>query len=323
MKLATKIFTIGLALAPTTAFAGPALNGAGATFPAPLYQRWFNDYGSATGNHVNYQSVGSGAGIRQFVAGTVDFAASDEPISSKDASKIKRGFVQIPMTGGTIAVAYNKKGCKLRLTQKQTVDVFAGRITDWKALGCAAGPIKLVHRSDGSGTTFAFTSSLKAFGGWTAGAAKSVNWPTGIGAKGNEGIASLMTQTPGSIGYLSYNFVRGSRVIQAASIQNKSGNFIQPSYKSGFAALNGIKLDPATLAGEDFNPSAPNAYPISTLTWVLAYKTGNGSKAEDIRNALNYMLSSKAQMVADDLGYVPLAGSILNKARIKVKQVMP
>jgi phosphate transport system substrate-binding protein len=319
MKL-KHIATLGLALAPVTAFAGPALNGAGATFPAPLYQRWFGDYAAATGNRVNYQSVGSGAGIKQFVAGTVDFAATDEPISAKDAKKITRGFVQIPATGGTIAVAYNNPKCKLRLTQKQVVGVFQGNITDWKELGCAGGAIKVVHRSDGSGTTFAFTSSLNAFGGWKAGAAKSVNWPVGVGGKGNEGVAGTLTSTPGSIGYLSYSYVKDSK-LQSASVQNKSGNFVQPSYKSGFAALNGIQLDPVSLAGEDFNPSAPNAYPISTLTWVLAYKEGNGAKTDDIRAALNYMLSGKAQMVADDLGYVPLAGSILNRARNKVKQI--
>ena len=323
MKLATKLFTIGLALAPTTALAGPAINGAGATFPAPLYQRWFGDYAASTGNRVNYQSVGSGAGIRQFVAGTVDFAASDEPIKAKDAAKVKRGYVQIPMTGGTIAVAYNNPKCKLRLTQKQTVGVFQGDITNWKQLGCAGGAIKVVYRSDGSGTTFAFTSSLKEFGGFRPGAGKSVNWPTGIGAKGNEGIAGVLSNTPGSIGYLSYSFVKNSKTLQAASVQNKAGNFIQPSYKSGFAALNGIQLDPKDLSGEDFNPSAPNAYPISTLTWVLAYKEGNGAKAEAVRDALNYMLSGKAQLVADDMGYVPLAGSILNKARNKVKQIQP
>jgi phosphate transport system substrate-binding protein len=319
MKL-KHIATIGLAFAPTTAFAGPALNAAGATFPAPLYQRWFGDYAAATGNRVNYQSVGSGAGIKQFIAGTVDFAASDEPIKAKDAAKVKRGYVQIPMTGGTIAVAYNNPKCKLRLTQKQVVGVFQGDITDWKSLGCAGGAIKVVYRSDGSGTTFAFTSSLKEFGGWRPGAAKSVNWPTGVGAKGNEGIAGVLSNTPGSIGYLTYSYVKGSK-LQAASVQNKSGNFIQPSYKSGFAALNGIQLDPVSLAGEDFNPGAPNAYPISTLTWVLAYKEGNGAKTDDIRAALNYMLSGKAQLLADDLGYVPLAGSILNRARNKVKQI--
>ena len=319
MKLKNFI-AFGLAFAPTTAFAGPALNGAGATFPAPLYQRWFQDYVRTSGNRVNYQSVGSGAGIRQFVAGTVDFAASDEPISAKDAAKIKRGYVQFPATGGTIAVAYNKPGCNLKLTQKQLVQTFQGQIKDWKALGCAAGPITVVHRSDGSGTTYAFTNSLKAFGGWTAGAAKAINWPVGVGGKGNEGVAGVLSQTNGSIGYLSYNFVKGSKKLQAAAIQNKAGKFVLPSYKSGLAALNGIQLD-ADLAGEDFNPAGANAYPISTLTWVLAYKTGNGAKADDIRAALNYMLSGKAQMVADDMGYVPLAGSILNKAKNKVKQI--
>jgi phosphate transport system substrate-binding protein len=320
MKLTTQVIAAGLAFAPAASFAGPALNAAGATFPAPLYQRWFGDYAAATGNRVNYQSVGSGAGIKQFIAGTVDFAASDEPIKEKDAKKVKRGYVQIPMTGGTIAVAYNNPKCKLRLTQKQVVGVFQGDITDWKSLGCAGGAIKVVYRSDGSGTTFAFTSSLKEFGGWRPGAAKSVNWPTGVGAKGNEGIAGVLSNTPGSIGYLTYSYVKGSK-LQAASVQNKSGNFIQPSYKSGFAALNGIQLDPVSLAGEDFNPGAPNAYPISTLTWVLAYKEGNGAKTDDIRAALNYMLSGKAQLLADDLGYVPLAGSILNRARNKVKQI--
>ena len=161
MKL-KHIFAIGLAVAPAAAFAGTTLNGAGATFPAPLYQRWFQDYASSTGNRVNYQSVGSGAGVRQFIAGTVDFGASDEPIKASEAAKVKRGVVQIPMVGGTIAVAYNKKGCNLKLTQKQTVDIFAGRIKDWKELGCASGPITTVYRADGSGTTFAFTNSLEA-----------------------------------------------------------------------------------------------------------------------------------------------------------------
>lgn len=201
------------------------------------------------------------------------------------------------------------------------VRIYQGQIKDWKALGCAAGPIKVVYRSDGSGTTFAFTNSLKAFGGWTSGVAKSVNWPVGVGAKGNEGVAGTLVNTPGSIGYLSHAFVKNNKQLQSASLQNKAGNYILPTLKSGFAAVNGIKLDPVSLAGEDPNPAAPNAYPITTLTWLLAYKGGNGAKTDDIRDALNYMLSGKAQLIADDLGYVPLAGSVLNKARNKVKQI--
>ena len=318
MKLKNFI-AIGLVAAPVAAFAGPALNGAGATFPAPLYQRWFQDYARTSGSRVNYQSVGSGAGVRQFIAGTVDFGATDEPIKPAEAAKVKRGVVQIPMIGGTIAVAYNKPGCSLKLTQKQTVDIFAGRIKDWKALGCAAGPIRTVYRSDGSGTTFAFTNSLDAFGGWTAGVGKSVKWPTGVGGKGNEGVAGTIRQTPGSIGYVNTGFVKANK-LQAAAIQNKAGKFVLPTATSGAAALNSIALD-SNLAGENPNPAGAGAYPISTLTWVLAYKSGNGAKADDIRKALNYALSSKAQMIADDLGYVPLAGSILNKARLAVNRI--
>ena len=320
MKL-KHIATIGFALAPTAAFAGPAINGAGATFPAPIYQRWFQDYAGATGERVNYQSVGSGAGIRQFVAGTVDFGASDEPIKAKEAAKVKRGVVQIPMIGGTIAVAYNKPGCKLKLTQKQVVGIFQGDITDYKQVGCAAGKMNVVHRSDGSGTTYAFTNSLDAFGGWKAGVGKSVNWPVGVGAKGNEGVSGTIKNTPGGIGYINTGFIRANK-LQAAVIQNKAGNFVGPSAVTGAAALNGIKVDPVTLAGEDPNPAGARAYPISTLTWILAYKSGYpAGKATAVREALSYALSGKAQGLADDLGYVPLSGSILNKARIKINQV--
>jgi phosphate transport system substrate-binding protein len=318
MKL-KNLIVVGLVAAPAAALAGSALNGAGATFPSPIYQRWFQDYAQSSGNRVNYQSVGSGAGVRQFVAGTVDFGASDEPISPKEAAKVKRGVVQIPMVGGTIAVAYNKPGCTLKLTQKQTVDIFAGRIKDWKALGCAAGPIRTVYRADGSGTTFAFTNSLDAFGGWTAGVGKSVKWPVGIGGKGNEGVSGTVKTTPGSIGYVNTGFVKANK-LQAAAIQNKAGKFVLPSATSGAAALNGITLD-ANLAGENPNPAGASSYPISTLTWILAYKTGNGAKSDDIQKALNYALSAKAQMIADDLGYVPLAGSILNKSRLAVKRI--
>ena len=320
MKL-KHIATIGLALAPTAAFAGPVINGAGATFPAPIYQRWFQDYAAISGDRVNYQSVGSGAGIRQFVAGTVDFGASDEPIKTKEAAKVKRGVIQIPMVGGTIAIAYNKPGCKLKLTQKQTVDIFMGRINDWKQVGCAAGKMLVVHRSDGSGTTYAFTNSLDAFGGWTPGVSKSINWPVGVGGKGNEGVAGTIKNTPGAIGYVNTGFVRVNK-LQAAVLQNKAGKFVGPSAVTGAAALNGIKVDPVTLAGEDPNPAGLQAYPISTLTWILAYKSGYApGKATAVRDAISYALSGKAQGLADDLGYVPLSGSILNKARIKVSQV--
>jgi phosphate transport system substrate-binding protein len=320
MKLTTKIFTIAIATVPTAALANVTVNGAGATFPAPIYQRWFQDYSQQTGNRVNYQSVGSGAGVRQYIAGTVDFGASDEPIKASEAAKVKRGVVQIPMVGGTIAVAYNKPGCNLKLTQKQVVDIFSGRITDYKQVGCAAGQMRVVYRSDGSGTTYAFTNSLDAFGGWAPGVGKAVKWPVGVGGKGNEGVAGNIKQTPGAIGYVNTGFVKANR-LQAAAVQNKAGKFVLPTAKSGAAALNNIKLDPVSLAGEDPNPSGVAAYPISTLTWILAYKNGNGAKTNDIRAAINYALSGKAQSIADDLGYVPLSGSILNRSRIAVQRI--
>ena len=179
--------------------------------------------------------------------------------------------------------------------------------------------MRVVYRSDGSGTTFAFTNSLDAFGGWAPGVGKAVKWPVGVGGKGNEGVAGNIKQTPGAIGYVNTGFVKANR-LQAAAIQNKAGKFVLPTATTGAAALNGIKLD-ANLAGENPNPSGVNAYPISTLTWILAYKTGNGAKTKDIRAALNYILSNKAQMIADDLGYVPLSGSILNRSRLAVQRI--
>jgi phosphate transport system substrate-binding protein len=304
-----------------SATAAANLNAAGATFPAPIYQRWFADLASGGGSKVNYQGVGSGAGIRQFIAGTVDFAATDEPITNAQAAKVKRGVVQFPAVGGTIAIAYNKPGCDLKLTQKQAADVFLGTINDWKQLKCGAGKITVAHRSDGSGTTFAFTNSIAAFSPafkTKVGVGKSVNWPVGVGGKGNEGVAGVLNTTPGSIGYVNQAFVKG--VLKAAAIQNKAGNFVKPNFKSGSAALNGITLD-KDLAGEDPNPAGAQSYPISTLTWVLAYKNGNGMKAADLREVFMYMLNNKSQGLADNLGYVPLRGDILKKAKAAIGNV--
>ena len=246
---------VGVGLMAANALAQTAINGAGATFPAPFYQRAFAGAASK-GILVNYQSVGSGAGVRQYVAGTVDFGATDEPIKASEAAKVKRGVVQFPAVGGTIAIAFNKADCKaLKLTQKQAVEIFLGKIKTWDQLKCGKGKLTVAHRSDGSGTTFAFTNSLSAFSPeWKSkvGEGKSVNWPVGIGAKGNEGVAALIINSPGSIGYLSKAFVKGP--IKAAALQNKAGNFVLPSLASGMAALNNISLN-AQLAGEDPNPA--------------------------------------------------------------------
>lgn len=308
-----------LPVTPISAFASPILNGAGATFPAPFYQSAFASLANQ-GTKVNYQSVGSGSGVKQFVKGTVDFGATDEPIKASDAAKVKRGVVQIPIVGGSIAIAYNKPDCpNLKLSQKQLVDVFLGKIKTWDSLKCGKGPITVTHRSDGSGTTFAFTNSLSQFSpSWNLGAAKSVNWPVGIGGKGNEGVAGLLVNTPGSIGYVNQAYVKGS--LRAAAIQNRSGTYVKPGLKGGLAALANIRLD-SNLAGESPNPEGVESYPISTLTWVLAYETGNGPKAGAIRKALLYLLSPAAQNRADDLGYVPLHNSILSASRKAVARI--
>jgi len=323
MTFAKKALSIGILSSlgvAGAAIAQTAINGAGATFPAPFYQRAFAG-AAGQGIKVNYQSVGSGAGVRQYVAGTVDFGATDEPIKASEAAKVKRGVVQFPAVGGTIAIAFNKADCNgLKLTQKQAVDIFLGEIKTWEQLKCGKGKITVAHRSDGSGTTFAFTNSLSAFSSeWKSkvGEGKSVKWPVGVGGKGNEGVAGVISNTPGAIGYLNQSFVRGN--IKAAALQNKAGKYVMPTLAGGAAALNNIQLD-ARLAGEDPNPAGEKSYPISTLTWILAYEEGNGLKAGPIRKAMLYLLGP-AQNQADELGYVPLKGDILKRAKAAVAKI--
>ena len=322
MSFAKKALIVSSLLAlgaGVSASAADRLNGAGASFPAKIYQRWFSDLAKSGGVQVNYQAVGSGSGRKAFIDQTVNFGASDDPMKKADMAKVNRGVVQIPMVGGTIAFGYNYPGCNLKLTQEQAVKVAMGMIKDWKEVGCKPGKMVWVHRSDGSGTTKAFTNSMQAFSKtWTLGTGKAVKWPSGVGAKGNSGVAGVIKNTKGAIGYVNQSYIKGSVV--AAALQNKSGEYLKPSVDAGARALNGIKLD-ADLAGTNPNPSAKGAYPIATLTWVLAYKTGNGANADTIKKAFNYMLSSKAQNVAPSLGFVPLKGDILNKAKAAVNKI--
>ncbi len=300
---------------------GQTLQAAGASFPAGLYQRWFADLASKDKIRVNYQSVGSGAGVRQFQAGTVDFAASDKPLNGQDAAAIKRGVVQLPLTAGAIAVAYNLPGCKLKLSQEQLVQIFEGKIKNFQQLGCADQPIQVVVRSDGSGTTYNFTNSLAAFSpSWKKGpgVGKSVNWPTGVGAKGNEGVAASLLQTKGSIGYVEAAYVRG--ILQAAAIANRSGSFNLPDAANASQALATINLGD-DLTGSDPNPSA--GYPIVTFTWVLLYKNGNAAKLPILQRTFNYALSEAAQKQAPALGYIPLPAPVLAKAKDALASVGP
>ena len=291
------------------------LSGAGATFPAPLYQAWFQTMAGETGNQVNYQAVGSGSGVRQYMAGTVDFGASDGAVSDE---KQKIPMIHIPMTGGAIVPAYNMPGCDVKMTQTQLADVYLGKITNWSTFGCESKTIVPVFRSDGSGTTKGFTNSLSAFSPeWkeNVGTGKAVKWPAGVGGKGNSGVAAQVKQVTGSIGYLNYGYVTGDK-FQQVSLQNKAGNYVTANAETSAAGLSKIVLDDQ-LRGADANPAGANAYPIVSLTWVLAYpesKTG-------VKETLRYMLSEKAQAMSDGLGYVPLPEDLRQKALAAVDSI--
>ncbi len=322
-SLATAAVTVTAGILPATrAIAGPTLNGAGATFPASIYERWFAQYADKTGTKVNYQSVGSGAGIKQFIAGTVDFGASDAPMSEAEIAKVSRGVQQLPMTSGAIAVAYNQPGCDLKLTQKQLADIFLGKIKNYSQVGCKAGPINVVRRSDGSGTTYNFTNSLAAFSPeWKkeVGVAKSVQWPTGIGAKGNEGVSETIKRTKGGLGYIELSYAKEQNLVTAA-IQNRAGQFVKPTAESAAAALAEIDLG-ADLVESDPNPAGKGSYPIVSYTWILAYKTGSGTKAIDLRKLFDYMISPAAQSQAPSIGYVAIPAKVQKQVKAAIRNI--
>ncbi|MEB3350035.1 MAG: phosphate ABC transporter substrate-binding protein PstS [Cyanobacteriota bacterium] len=313
------ITTVATALAAGCG-ATSTLNGAGASFPAPIYQRWFQEL-AGQGLKVNYQSVGSGAGVRQFMAGTVAFAASDVPMKADAIAKVPRGVVQLPMTAGAIALAYNHKGCDLKLSQAQLAAIFLGTINNYSQLGCAAKPIKVVFRSDGSGTTANFTAHLAAISpAWQAGpgSGKSVTWPTGVGAKGNEGVAAQLSQLDGGIGYVEAAFVKGN--LQAAALTNASGQTVRPSNATSKEALETIDLGP-DLTGRDPNPT--RGYPIVTFSWILLYQSGNTAQLEPLQKVFSYTLSTPAQAMAPDLGYVSMPEAVLQAARQRLAGLKP
>jgi phosphate transport system substrate-binding protein len=327
--------------APTTAPAATSggsssLSGAGATFPAPLYQRWFADYNKANpGTQISYQSVGSGAGVEQFLAGTVDFGASDAPLKPEERAKFKTKFsaepIQVPMTGGSVVFAYNLDGVKdLKLSRAAYCGIAAGKITKWNDPAIAkANPgaklpdsaIQFVHRSDGSGTTFQFTNHLKAAcPTWTAGVNKSVSWPQGMtGAKGNEGVAAQIKQTPNAIGYVEYAFAKQTDM-PMASIENKSGKLIAPSPAAGAEAFVGEKM-PADLALLVPDSANPKAYPISGLTWLLLYpQSKDAAKQTALKAVVEWSLST-GKATATELGYVPLEDSLVAKVKTELAKV--
>jgi phosphate transport system substrate-binding protein len=310
----------GLLLGLASCGVSSSLNGAGASFPASIYQRWFQEL-SGQGVRVNYQSVGSGAGVRQFMSRTVDFGASDVPMKPEEIAKVPQGVVQIPMTAGAIAVAYQHKGCVLKLSQPQLVAIFQGRITNYNQLGCAAKPIKVVVRSDGSGTTANFTAHLSAIDPtWKqqVGSGKNVNWPVGTAAKGNEGVAAQLNQLDGGLGYVEAAFVKPP--LQAAALTNAAGTTLKPTPESEQEALSSIDLGP-DLTGSDPNPRT--GYPIVTFSWILLYKSGNGAKHQSLLKVFNYTLSEPAQAMAGQLGFISLPAPVLEKGKAALATVQP
>ncbi|MGD1914057.1 MAG: phosphate ABC transporter substrate-binding protein PstS [Rivularia sp. (in: cyanobacteria)] len=311
------------------------LNGAGASFPRLIYERWFKDINAKYPNlRVNYQSVGSGAGVRQFTAGTVDFGASDVAMKDEEIKKVERGVLLLPMTGGSVVLAYNLPGVEeLKLPRTVYTDILLGKITSWDAKEIAAAnpdvklpnqKITIIHRSDGSGTTAVFTKHLSAISqDWKngPGEGKTVSWPTGIGAKGNEGVTAQIKQTAGSIGYIEYGYAKNEGLNMAA-LENKAGKFIVPSDEAASKALGAIEL-PNNLRAFISDPEGDESYPIVTYTWILAYKKyDNPATAKAVEAMIEYGLT-EGQKVSTQLGYVPLPQNVVEQVSAAADAISP
>jgi phosphate transport system substrate-binding protein len=299
---------------------GADLTGAGATFPNPLYTKWFDAYAKQTGVRINYQSIGSGGGIRQFTEGTVDFGATDGPMNDNQIAAVKGNALHVPTVLGAVAVTYNlPASSRLKLDGATLADIFLGKITRWSDRQLAAlnpgvklpdQDIIVIHRSDGSGTTFIFTDYLsKISPEWKTkvGNATSVDWPVGLGGKGNEGVTQQVKQTQGGIGYVELIYAISNN-LPYATLKNASGAFVEPTLKSVTAAAAGTSLAPES----DFrvsitNAKGPEAYPISSYTWLLIHQVmPDAAKATKLHDFLEWMLKPEPQRMAADLHYSPL-----------------
>jgi phosphate transport system substrate-binding protein len=301
------------------------LQGTGATFPAPLYQKWFTEYNKDHPNvQINYQPLGSGAGIKQFQQHLVDFGASDAAMTDEEMAKVKDGVVLLPMTAGAVVLAYNLPGVTtdLKLSRDAYVAIFLGKITSWNdpaitkvnpGVNLPDTKITVVSRSDGSGTTFVFTSHLSAISdAWKSGpgAGKSVNFPVGVAGKGNPGVAALIKETPGAIGYVEYGYAVQANMPMVI-LENKSGKYVKPGLNTGKDALASVQL-PENLRAWVTDPSGPDAYPIVTYTWLLCYKKYDNPKTLDaLKSVIKYGLT-RGQSFSADMGYIPLPGTVVD-----------
>ena len=333
----TSLITIAIAAAASAILADSAgaqqLSGAGATFPAPLYQRWAVEYNKLHPKvQVNYQSVGSGAGVKQFTQGTVDFGASDAAMSDEEIAKVKQGAVMIPATAGSIVIAYNLPGvADLKLSRDAYAGIFLGKVTKWNDPAIAKEnpgvnlpdmPINVAFRADGSGTTFVFTKHLAAISKDFAdevGTDKSVTWPVGAGGKGNEGVTALIKQSPGTVGYVEYGYAVNNG-LSMASLQNKSGKFVKPTDESGAATLAHVEF-PENLRIWPEDPTGAEDYPIATFTWLLLYKKYNDSaKLQALKDFVTYGITD-GQKFSSELGYIPLPPAVVEKSKAALARV--
>ncbi|MEX2152162.1 MAG: phosphate ABC transporter substrate-binding protein PstS [Gemmatimonadaceae bacterium] len=310
------------------AASGVDLTGAGATFPNPIYAKWFSDYAAKTGVRINYQSIGSGGGVRQIQEQTVDFGATDGPMSDEELSRAKGGpLMHFPTVLGADVLGYNLPGVsqRLKLSGDAIADIYLGKVTKWNdpriatlnpGVSLPNSDILVVHRSDGSGTTYVFTDYLAAVSPeWkrVVGRGKEVKWPTGIGAKGNEGVAGQVKQTPGSIGYMELAYAKQNNLAHAL-VKNAAGNFVEATIPSITAAAEGAALPPNTdYRVSIVNAPGANAYPISSFTWLLIYRNQtDAAKAQKLKDFLRWAYSDGEQL-AGALDYAPLPGEMAQR----------
>ncbi|MDX2080543.1 MAG: phosphate ABC transporter substrate-binding protein PstS [Terrimicrobiaceae bacterium] len=312
---------------PVESLLAQQISGAGATFPAPLYQRWGVEYNKVNpAVQVNYQSVGSGAGVKNFMTGVVDFGASDAAMTDEEIGKVARGVVLIPATAGEIVFAYNLPGVKgLKLSREAMAGIYLGTVKKWNDPAIAKHnpdiklpdmPVKVAYRSDGSGTTFVFTQHLAAISKQfddEIGFDKSVTFPVGVGGKGNEGVTALVKQSPGTVGYVEYGYAVNNG-LEMASLQNKAGNFVSPDLENGAATLANVQF-PENLRVWPVDPEGATDYPIASFTWLLLYKKyDDAAKRDALKGFVNWALTD-GQKFAPELGYIPLPAKVVEKAQ--------
>ena len=327
------LWAISMGIAAAVAMPAETINAAGATFPAPIYQKWFEEYHKAHPDvQINYQSVGSGAGIQQLTQGTVDFGASDMPMTNEQQGKItKYKVLHFPTVLGGIVPAFNVQGVSdIKFSGETLAGIYLGNIKKWNdaalkkdnpGVNLPNEDITVVHRSDGSGTSFVFSDYLsKVSPEWKSkvGASTSVNWPVGLGGKGNEGVSGLVKQTPFSIGYVELVYVAQNKMAYG-SIKNAAGNFVKADFNTVTEAAAGASKDmPADFRVSITNSPGKNAYPISSFTWLLIpAKFDNAAKGKAVKDFLNWMLNG-GQNEAAGLSYAPLPKPVVAK---EIKQI--